>query len=221
MRPPRQGARRFAPGPSTDLAVHRKQINKPACSSMSFSQFETFDDWLIGKAGFDQNTKAGQEARTGNHFLITERRPSTWGHFRLPELLYQPVGGGTFPRADEIRVTRRPYRHVFTEEGVEMEGKYTVIEEGFANSAETIAWERGHYWDSFSFRDAGLVEVLVPYRVLSSDCENKLVGVLKGYVGFSLGLLFRVPAYLIHDVVKTAMIPSARAHFRKKVAGPP
>lgn len=180
------------------------------CSSLSFGKYKSFSEWYVGPPGWDRMASGATE----NELVEFEQglygeRPAIYGHLRFPELIFQPVGGGQYPK------------------------RRTVTTESFLDAMG--ARERGYYThkvgnrdgaeDSLKFDlfDAGFIEAGLPYRTwLSSEGVGYKVGItlaqpLTAIAMVSMALV-RVPAYVTHDVLKTAMIPVATFYYSDEKA---
>ncbi len=178
------------------------------CSIVQFDRFGSFGDWFVGSPGFNKTFSDAYNYPSPSD-LIMEERPAIYGHFRLFEVIFQPVGGWQYPQrktaSDHVK------RH-FTDEEVDVEDVRRT----------TRMRERGDatYALSFNTMEAGLLE-LVPYRLFNSNATTaeKVVGavVQPGVIIIQVALDFvRLPVYAVHDVAKTFMIPVAAIHYAGK-----
>ncbi len=175
------------------------------CSAFQFDDYESFGDWYIGGAGFNKTLSANwKRPQPGD--LLFEARPKIYGHFRLFEIIYQPIGGAEFP--DRITATADKTRY--------FKPGHLEVEE---DREPTRRRERGDPRNTMAFNtlDGGIVE-FVPYRYYSAELPGSQkvarTFVQPGVIFAQVALdLLRAPLYAIHDVVKTLMIPVAAVYY--------
>ena len=185
-----------------------------ACSVFELDQYKDFGDWYVGPPGFTGAMDGADDAK------IVGERPACYGHFRTPELLFQPIGGWEYP--ERTTVTNETLFNAFAASGEAQRNAQYDGGVGVAYYESTkIHTDRATDSLSFDWYDAGLVE-LVPYRTYASDED----------VGYKIGVtlmqplnwcwmvvndvVIRAPVLVTHDVLKTVMLPVAAIYYSGK-----
>lgn len=191
------------------------------CSIFQFSQYESFGDWYIGRAGFVNSVDVDSPPRfmgemLGKYYsVIQEDRPVLYGHFRLPELIWQPVGWSTYPARN------MPVSNIETGDWTSKSfsgTRWVAHEHHSFNDYYKLAHGSASKWFHFEISDGGVVDNLITYRYLGTN-EGTLEKVMRTVfspviVAFSsTGVAIRAPAYAIHDVLKVPVIPIAAAYY--------
>lgn len=178
------------------------------CSPFQLASYDSFGDWYIGKAGINNALDTRQrQFRPGD--VIQEPRPVIFGHFRLFEVLWQPVGGVHYP--DRVTSVTPYWRD--DDSGLEEDGTFA------ARRRKSRRRERGDADGRMAFDmiDGGVID-MIPYRLLASEATGpeKAVGSLLQpvIILFQVALdVFRVPVYAVHDVSKILVIPVAAFYY--------
>ncbi len=167
-----------------------------SCSVFQLSEYDGFGDLYLGSAGFVGAADAAESP------IVPDERAPWFGHFRTPEILVQPAGGLQFPG----------YRAL---EGggwslTGLDGRELVFTYYEPHRVRTYRGEIPSPVPYSAF-DAGLVEVLIPYKAITSSesVRHKLGAIVRAPFWFAFGFCFRIPVYVAHDVMKTSMIPIA------------
>lgn len=176
------------------------------------SNYKTFGDWYVG-AYWTKDHEEGIDVLEG-------KRPSCYGHFRLPEIIFQPSGGLAYPEHNAGEFLAHVVEPV---------------------PADTSLGPFGHA--DFLIANGGIFDV-IPYRELTADtyCRFTLINGHPSYIysnrqekyklgdrlfnsaihpiatGVAVGsrIWIRVPLYAVHDAVKTLMIPGALLYYWSK-----
>ncbi|MEM7409318.1 MAG: hypothetical protein AAF430_03670 [Myxococcota bacterium] len=171
------------------------------CATFELDDHHSFADWYVGDPGFD--------GAFGTKTIYAER-PAIYGHFRLPEVVFQPVGGLHYPR-----------RRVNTDRGqaAAMEAWEKAQRTGQAVQYQRETTVVGGHEKSFWFDtiDAGVIEI-VPYRLWASDASagEKVVYTLlqPGVTLVNACMTFvRAPIYAYLDVDKLLSVPVALLYY--------
>ncbi len=205
-------------------------ISTTGCGSLSYSGKKSFSEWYIGPVGYAATVERSRFHRKPNSFKvgrILQRRVPIYGHFRTPELIWNPTGWHQFPARivypsrDEARRFSHLARHRIDKFGNEKPVEYLSIDDQPVREGEPLAVPRGTYVDfvGFTVGEAGLLDTLIPYRVFSSKASALDASITKFlsspfYVLFNaLGIVVRAPVYVTHDLAKTLLIPAALIHY--------
>jgi hypothetical protein len=186
------------------LLIIQSVFTLPGCSVFSFREYEGFWDWYVGRPGYLKVLHP--ELRANKVFDgITGERSPIYGHFRTFEILFQPAGGFEYPERETLK---GHYREI---------GMPAMTE-----VADQMVWTIGRgYTDrrlEFDLVEAGALEI-VPYRVYTSDEDLgfKALATAEQPIRTLLNVLFsawsRVPIYVVHDTLKTMMIPYAAVYY--------
>lgn len=209
------------------------------CSFMRVKDYDNFYDWYIGEPGFAgaigiKKYRGMTLPALANSVIIREKRPSIYGHFRIPELLWQPAGGLTFPKMEVSPLEWQENPNPSAPSGFDSAGKKSfhefghnadIIEKGIISSENIIA---------FHEKEAGLIDNMIRYRIWFVEEDEYLFEYEPGRklttlskIAYMTGLplpiyqalglydmaLFRTPAYIIHDTGKTLWIPIAAIYY--------
>lgn len=174
-----------------------------ALLSGCFRSHPTFKDWLY---------YSGDE-----WFIPKSERTKAYLGFRLPELVFQPAGGATYP---VIAGGRRESSSTVTDYSIDGPGgsSWVRVTETRYGESEGYWGKRGVLEENF-FYSAGALDLL-PYRVWASGHYHidEKIGWTFGHMGmfaimYPIGVLFRAPYYAAHDVYKVVMMPVALLHY--------
>jgi hypothetical protein len=161
------------------------------------SEKEDFPSWYYGDPGLAGALGETDCDRYADH--IQERRHPYYLHFRTPEVILQPQGGAHYPA--RTTAERRAGRKDATPPACEKVG-------------------RG--WETFRFDavDAGVVDMVVPYRKPFADSDYRTQPARRNLtyargVVYNTGLaaVMKAPVYIVHDILKTLYIPVAGAYY--------
>lgn len=159
-----------------------------------------FRSWYYGDPGLAGALGEADCDRYADN--IQGRRHPYYLHFRTPEVLLQPQGGGQYPERTtvESRVRR--------------------------SDAHRPACDRvAKGWETFRFDavDAGLVDAVLPYRKASVVNDRDIsagqesLAYAQGVVyNTGLAVVMKAPVYIIHDILKTLYIPVAGTYYMFK-----
>jgi len=141
----------------------------------------------------------------GEPSLAFEPRDPCFAHLRTPEILVQPAVGTQFPAYSAWEGGGYSL--------VDVEGGELIFSASRLYRVQTFKGEipPAAYW----MFDSGMVEVIVPYKTIgSSEFSSNATGtIVFAPFLFTFGFFCRVPFYVAHDVLKTAMIPVAASFY--------
>ena len=188
------------------LLVLASTLMVSGCSIFEWGEYNSFGEWYIGPAGM---TKA--LSGTGSDEGLRVDRPPIYGHFRLPEIIFQPAGGLTYP--SRRTTSNDDLAKIISYAAAASSGdshpgfSYSIVSRN--GPEDSLAFDWG---------DAGLVEV-IPYRTYFSDkgigykIGITLVQPLTSAINVLTTAFWRLPACVVHDTLKTATIPFAAIHY--------
>lgn len=170
----------------------------------------TFKDWLYS---------------CNDCMAVPRERSHLYGYLRFPELILQPSGGLTTPTLSYTSTapgswdTTRTYD--VKDDGGDRLGRVYEQEYRSGDTREGAS-TRGTYDQTFITHNGGLLD-LIPYRVWTAKNLQGDEKIGRSFfqpvlvmVGYPFLFLRRAPVYLATDLYKTAMLPVAWAHYRKK-----
>ncbi len=176
------------------------------CSIFRMSDYNSFGEWYVGPVGMNKMLD-GARASEG----LDCKRPFIYGHFRTPEILFQPAGWCKYP--NRCTVTNQS---MFAAMAAQQRANDTGMAQTYMR---TTVYSRGPDNSlAFDWIDAGMIEVL-PYRTWFSDKgAGYKVGmtVLHPLNYVWMGLVkacFVLPTNLVHNGLKACAITFAAIYY--------
>ncbi len=224
-------SRRFLRAFCVSLLFVLPLLSGTGCRSLSFNKKKSFADWYFGPTGFQESlTETRRQRRCEGTWAsgaaIQEGRKPYYGHFRIFEVIWQPAGGTQYPERlicprtqIKTRTRRVQMRHTDKRgQDVPVGDPYFVEEKYHVGRFTSVPRNSAAEHLGFDINDAGIIDCLIPYRLLNADMrtDERLGGlmILPFTALMNLGMgTARVCIYGAHDVVKTCMIPFALVRF--------
>ncbi|MCB1190216.1 MAG: hypothetical protein H7A23_08190 [Leptospiraceae bacterium] len=188
------------------------------CSSFQFSRHNDFWDWFKGKPGIRNTTfisRENQRACNCGPDYTGERHPYyLW--FRLPEILFNPQGSFYIPEH-----IGPDYSQVIGKRRVKRVDKHGVSYTYYKNIYACKQYKEGER-KSFQFmiQDAGLVEYIFPYRILTKTTKKgQFPKIAAFYLALPVKLAFdsfRAVTYILNDIIKIPLMPIAVLYYYDK-----
>ena len=186
------------------------------CQSCGVTRYKRFDEWIIGtrysvareifQGGTLRKARTEKDAAKLQQVLSIVQSQSRHRHYRgfkTLELLFNPQGGKAFPP----EIILRP-----------VEGKNATGGETHDTNREyEAAVLDNRFSRMFMFLDAGLADVIFPYRIFALEegkTEYFLVWLFKiDAAEYLIGFLVRGIEYPVSDVVKIVQIPFVSVYY--------
>lgn len=185
------------------------------CSSLQFSKYNHFWDWFKGKPGIRNTTwipRMNQKTCNCDYYYTGERHPYyLW--FRLPEIIFNPQGGLHIPEHNgpdrrNVIGKRRMKR-------VDKQGRVHTYYKKVYACKHFGEGERKSF--QFMIQDAGYIEYILPYRILSSDDKQAQPReIATFYIALPAKIafdIFRASVYILNDIIKIPIMPFAAIYY--------
>lgn len=186
------------------------------CQSCGVTRYKSFDEWVIGtrnsiareifQGGTLRKAKTEKDAaRLQQALSIVQSQPRHrhYRGFKTLELLFNPQGGKTFPPEIILRPVEDESAAHGEAHDINREYEAAVLENRFSRM--------------FMFLDAGLADVIFPYRMFALEkgkTEYFLVWLFKiDAAEYLIGFLVRGIEYPVSDIVKIVQIPFVSVYY--------